>query len=307
MYMKHYTAKCLTALMLFFLFFTKGWSIDLRGKVIDRETGEPLVGATLSLPQIGRTTLSDNNGLFTFQLPAQRNYTLTAQYLGYRRQTLTVNPARTDTLLIISMETATDELSTAVVTATRRKNTETAAVTIQQTSMVVQSGIAGQQIRRTQDKDAGEVIRRVPGISLIDQKFVMVRGLSQRYNNVWINGSAVPSSEPDTRAFSFDIIPSSQIDNLQIIKSPAPEYPADFSGGFILIDTKEIPGQNSTTLSLQMGVNDQTHWQAAHFGKSSDMSWLGFPGSGRGIPGGIKAPVTQLPSGGVRSRLLLRP
>ena len=48
-----------------------------------------------------------------------------------------------------------------------------------------------------------------------------------------------------------------------------------------------------------MGGNDQTHWQAAHFGKSSDMSWLGFPGSGRGIPGGIKAPVTQLPGGGV--------
>lgn len=79
MYMKHYTAKCLTALTLFFLFLAKGWGIDLKGKVIDRETGEPLVGATLSLPQIGRTTLSDNDGLFTFQLPAQRNYTLTAQ------------------------------------------------------------------------------------------------------------------------------------------------------------------------------------------------------------------------------------
>lgn len=109
MYMKHYIAKCLTALTLFFLFLTKGWGIDLRGKVIDRETGEPLVGATLSLPQIGRTTLSDNDGLFSFQLPAQRNYTLTAQYLGYRKQTLTVNPARTDTLLIISMATSSQQ------------------------------------------------------------------------------------------------------------------------------------------------------------------------------------------------------
>ena len=299
MYMKHYIVKSLTALMLFFLFFTKGWSIDLRGKVIDRETGEPLVGATLSLPQIGRTTLSDNDGLFTFQLPAQRNYTLTAQYLGYRKQTLTVNPARTDTLLLIYMESATDELGTAVVTATRQKSTETAAVTIQQHSMVVQSGIAGQQIRRTQDKDAGEVIRRVPGISLIDQKFVMVRGLSQRYNNVWINGSSVPCSEPDTRAFSFDIIPSSQIDNLQIIKSPAPEYPADFSGGFILIDTKEVPGVNTTSVSLSAAVNDQTHWQAAQFGQGGGLAWLGFPGSNRQIPGGIKGALQQLPNSGV--------
>ena len=201
-------------------------AFSLKGKVIDRETGDALIGATLTQPQIGRTTLTDNEGLFRFELPSQRNYTLTVSYLGYRKQTLTVNPARTDTLLLIYMESATDELGTAVVTATRQKGTETAAVTIQQHSMVVQSGIAGQQIRRTQDKDAGEVIRRVPGISLIDQKFVMVRGLSQRYNNVWINGSSVPSSEPDTRAFSFDIIPSSQMDNLQIIRSPAPEYPA---------------------------------------------------------------------------------
>lgn len=105
----------------------------------------------------------------------------------------------------------------------------------------VASGISAQTIARTQDKDASEVIRRVPGISVIDDKFVIVRGLAQRYNNVWINGAAVPSSEADTRAFSFDVLPSSQIDNLLIVKSPAPELPADFSGGFIRIRTKVVP------------------------------------------------------------------
>ena len=58
----------------------------------------------------------------------------------------------------------------------------------------MQTGVSAQQITKTQDKDASEVIRRVSGISIIEEKFVMVRGLSQRYNNVWINNSAVPSS-----------------------------------------------------------------------------------------------------------------
>lgn len=49
-------------------------------------------------------------------------------------------------------------------------------------------------------------------------RFLPVTPLSQRYNNVWMNGGAVPSSEADSRAFSFDIIPSSQIDNLTIVK-----------------------------------------------------------------------------------------
>lgn len=128
---------------------------------------------------------------------------------------------------------------------------------------MVVSNISAQEIKRSQDTNAGEVIRRVPGISLIDDKFVMVRGLSQRYNNVWVNGGAVPSSEADARAFSFDIIPSSQIDNLVIVKSPNAEYPADFSGGFIQIRTKDIPSGNSIAASAGFNANSATSFSTA--------------------------------------------
>lgn len=80
---------------------------------------------------------------------------------------------------------------------------------------------------------------------LLQQEKHTVTSLSQRYNNVWVKGGAVPSSEADSRAFSFDIIPSSQIDNLTIVKSPTAEYPADYSGGFIIVNTKEIPETGS--------------------------------------------------------------
>ena len=113
------------------------------------------------------------------------------------------------------------------------------------TSSVIVSNVSAQEIKRSQDSNAGEVIRRIPGVSLVEGKFVMVRGLSQRYNNVWINGGAAPSSEADSRAFSFDMIPSGQIDNMMIVKTPTAEYPADYTGGFILINTKEIPTSNS--------------------------------------------------------------
>lgn len=85
-----------------------------------------------------------------------------------------------------------------------RKNTDAAMIEAAKLSDQVVSNISAQEIRRTQDNNAGEVIRRVPGVSLIEDKFVMVRGLSQRYNNVWINGGAVPSSEADSRAFSSE-------------------------------------------------------------------------------------------------------
>ena len=273
-----------------------GIDATLKGRVIDARTGEALVGATLQIVQAGQTAVSNENGEFVFRTLGQRNYTLVATYLGYHRVSMTINPARTDTALVVRMSELESSLGTATVTATVKRNTEASQVAAQRNSLVVQSGISAQQIAKSQDKDASEVIRRVPGISIIDQKFVMVRGLSQRYNNVWINGAAVPSSEADSRAFSFDIIPSSQVDNMQIIKSPAPQYPADFTGGFIMIDTKEVPHENSASISVGASVNDQTHFQRFMAAEGGKTDWLGFDNFRR-LQGGVHAPLQQTPGG----------
>lgn len=269
----------------------------LKGKVIDKLTGEALVGATIQILQAGKTAVSGDDGTFTIGGLGQRNYTLVAHYISYKKTTLTVNPAKTDTVVVVEMELLDESLGLATVTAQAKRNTENAIITAQRTSLVVQSGVSAQQIQKTQDKDASEVIRRVPGISIIDQKFVMVRGLSQRYNNVWINGSAVPSSEPDSRAFSFDIIPSSQVDNMQIVKSPAPQYPADFSGGFIMIDTKEVPNENSTRISVGVSENDQTHFSTFLYGKGSGTDFLGFDNGLRSLDGGIHGTLRNTTGG----------
>lgn len=268
----------------------------LRGRVVDATTGEALMGATVRIVQAGKTVVSDESGNFTFTGLAQRGYTLSATYLGYKKTDLTVYPTRTDSVIIVRMEEDENLLGTATVTAKAQHNTTASIVAVQKNSLVVQSGISAQQIKSSQDKDASEVIRRVPGISIIDEKFVMVRGLSQRYNNVWINGAAVPSSEADSRAFSFDIIPSSQVDNMQIVKSPAPQYPADFTGGFILIETKEVPNENSTKFSIGGSVNDETHFHTFLAGKGSGTDFLGFDNM-RSLNGGLHNTLQETAGG----------
>lgn len=286
-------------LLLCLLVSGKAWAdvaATLQGRVIDSQTGEGLVGATLQITPGNKMSVSDTDGAFTFQGLSPRTYTLTATYLGYQKVTLTINPARLDTVLVVRMEEMENLLGAATVTAHVKRNTENAIVTVQKNSLVVQSGISAQQISQSQDKDASEAIRRVPGISIIDQKFVMVRGLSQRYNNVWINGAAVPSSEADSRAFSFDIIPSSQMDNMQIVKSPAPQYPADFTGGFILIDTKDVPHSNTASVSVGASINDQTHFQSFHAGKGGKTDFLGFDNF-RSLKNGLHTTLKPTPGG----------
>ena len=197
----------------------------------------------------------------------------------------------------VELEQDHQQLGEVVVVADAKKNTENAIITQQRTSLVMQTGASAQQITKTQDKDASEVICRVPGISMIEEKFVMVRGFSQRYNNVWIYNSAVPSSEADARAFSFDIIPSSQLDNMLVVKSPAPEYPADFSGGFILVNTKDVPSSNLFTISVGTSLNDQTHFKKFLYNKGSGTDFLGFDNGFRSLKGGINAVLNPINNG----------
>ena len=179
----------------------------VKGIVTDAATGEPLIGATVTYAN-GRGTTTDIEGRFTLQIPKGR-YTLTARYIGYKTASIQIVVTNATQEVTLSLEEDETALGTVTVTAEAQRNTAAAMAREQQEAHVSLINVSEQQIRRTQDKDAGEVIRRIPGISIIDDRYVMVRGLSQRYNNVWMNGAAVPSSEADQRAFSFDIIPSS--------------------------------------------------------------------------------------------------
>lgn len=245
----------------------------VKGIVMDAETDEPLIGATI-LAENGQGTTTDLDGRYALTLPIG-NHTLIIRYVGYENQTIEVD-IKASVVVDIRLKPEVQMLQTAVVVGTALRNTEAAATKEMQEAHVTMSGISEQQISKSQDKNASEVIRRIPGVSIIDEKFVMVRGLSQRYNNVWLNGAAVPSSEADQRAFSFDIIPSSQLDNLKVIKSSAPEYPADFSGGFILVNTKDVPSSNSWGIGISGGLNTETHFRQRLFAPGNSKPFGGI-------------------------------
>lgn len=258
----------------------------IRGTVFDKATKEPLIGASVRANSNQTGTTTDIDGCYSMNLKEGKQ-SITVSYIGYADTTVVANIMAHDceTLLDIVLSPNATSLSEVTVTAVARQDTEAAMIEDERQSDVVQTGVSAQQIAKTQDKDASEVIRRVPGISVIDDKFVMVRGLSQRYNNVWLNGSAVPSSEADSRAFSFDIIPSSQLDNIVIVKSPAPEYPSDFTGGFVMVRTKYQPTRTGFDITLGTSVNDMTHFRDFKY----------YKGGGHYFNGKFDSPLVTYP------------
>lgn len=291
----------LAAALIFIIITFKAYAADIKGKVTDSTTGEALIGATVQIEGTPKATATDIDGLFAFSgLDENTDYTLTIKYISYKTKKIDGVRAEAQPQAIeIKLTPDEQTLNEVTVTGVARKNTEIAVIQMTKSSPVIVSNVSAQEITKTQDTNAGEVIRRVPGVSLIDDKFVMVRGLSQRYNNVWINGGAVPSSEADSRAFSFDLIPSSQIDNMQIVKTPSPEYPADYTGGFITITTKDIPAENTAELSVGGNWNDISSFSDFKYAKGSGTDFLGFDSGMRGLNGGINATMNSIAGNGV--------
>ena len=277
--------KLLTCILFLFLGICAiAQSGEMMGTIIDKSTGEPMTGASVVIETLAMGATADLNGHYSLKV-APGVYTLTIFYMSFNTVKLTgvIVEAGKTTEANAVMEKSATSLDGVVVVAVRRMNSEVAMITGIRAADVVVSGVSAQQITKTQDRDASEVIKRIPGISIIDNRFIIARGLAQRYNNVWINNNAVPSSEADARAFSFDMIPSGQIENIMIVKSPAPELPADFSGGFVKVATKSIPEENSIQVSYGVNLHTFTHFKDFKYAKGSPADFLGFDNGFRGM------------------------
>jgi len=262
---------------------------SIRGIAKDKATGESLPGVTIILEGTTIGASADAEGGFLIQNVNPGVYTVKASYISYNSTTtenVVVESGKTATVNFLLSQGAV-KLQDVTITAERKTNTEASVIAAIKMSPLVSIGISNQQILRSQDKDASEVIRRLPGTSIVDDRFIIVRGLSQRYNSVWLNNTATPSTEADVKAFSFDVIPASVIDNLMIIKSPAPELPADFSGGFIKIATITPPEKNSFFISFGTGYGEGTTLNSFLQDRIKGNNFAGFSNNKYDLPSGM--------------------
>jgi hypothetical protein len=144
------------------------------------------------------------------------------------------------------------KLDNITVRSVTKKESNVAVLNIIRNSFVISDGISIEYIKKTPDRTVGDALKRVSGVTIQNDKFVLVRGLADRYNLAMLNKTLLPSTEPDRRAFSFDIIPSNLVDNLIVNKSATANLPGDFAGGIIQVSTKEV-SNNFFTLGLGTG------------------------------------------------------
>lgn len=262
---------------------------QLSGRVINSKN-ESVSGATIVLSGSTKSLAADVEGRFTIKLEPSKKYTLEISAAGYTTKVIEdiqVSVGGESELLII-LEDKT--LAQVVVKSSVRKESTASLINLQRNNAAVSSGIAADFIKRTPDRTTADALKRVSGTSIQDNRFVIIRGLSDRYNAAFINNAQLPSSEPDRKAFSFDVIPAGMIDNIIINKTATPELTGEFAGGLVQVQTKDIPGKPFATLGIQYGYNFQSTFRPFLSNERSSTDWLGFDDGRRSLPG--EFPIT---------------
>lgn len=264
----------------------------ITGKVSDATTKEPLIGVTVIVGNITGTT-TDIEGNFRVEVPFG-NYELRADYIGYQPFQKSVTVSETKSFFFtIEMTEDKNMLNEVTVRSTRQTLTNIALIYEIRNARAIVSGISGEQIRRTQDRDASDVVRRIPGVSVMQNRFIVVRGLPQRYNTVMLNDAIAPSFEADSRAFSFDIIPSNMIDRVVIYKTALPELPGDFAGGVVKVYTTGMPAKDGFNINFQTSVRPNTTFRPFFEQPQGSLASLGYDDGTYAMPKNVPSPISD--------------
>lgn len=250
------------------------------GKIIDEENGQPVMGVTIRIGNTGTTTGMD--GSFSISLP-KGTYTATVSSIGYGTKEVSgieVSDNQTFELNVV-IKREKGQLAGVTVMSSARKEGVAALYARQKNTAEISNGISSEQISATPDKNVGEVLKRISGVSTNDNRRVVIRGIAERYNVAMLDGVTLPSTDVQVRDFEFDIIPSNLIDNIIVSKGYTPDMSFGFGGGLVQINTLTIPTKNFTSINFGGKYNDISTGKDFLGYKRGKQDYLGFDDGGR--------------------------
>ncbi len=259
----------------------------IMGKVVNKDTGEPLIGAVVMIEGTKLGAQADLDGNYLINSVPVGSYRVIIEMIGYAKLTVenAVVTAGQTAKLDFSLKTEDVVGEVVVVEATRLANSEAAMLSLRQQAPSAQDAISSEAISRSGASDAAAAMSKITGASVVDGKYSVIRGMEGRYSNTQLNGSQMPSTDPDRPAVQMDLIPAGLLDNIVVQKTFTPDQQGNFSGGSVNINTKDLPEQLTVKFSTSVSYNDNVSLKEGvltHAGSSKE--WLGFDDDYRSAP-----------------------
>lgn len=279
--MKNYNFKLGTLSFLFVLLsFTSIFSQGIiSGTVLDKESGETMISATVLVEGTDAGEVTDFDGKYQIKIDAG-TYDIVFSYVGYPEMKIEGVVVKDGGVTVIdallTMEKGGVQIEEIVVQAEAIKTTENAILVTMLNANRFTDGISQGEMAKLNISSADQAVAKVVGVSIADGS-VVVRGLGDRYSTAQLNGASIPSANPYKNSVNLDLIPAGLLSNIITSKTFTPDQPGTFTGGNVNIETKSFPETKSFKVSLSTGYNTQSSFQnnfLTHDG--GDLDWLGY-------------------------------
>jgi len=262
---------------------------EISGIVTSGEDNTALPGVNVIIKGTTTGTVTDIEGNYYIKNVPVGEYTLIASMIGYSKLTVTKLEVKPGDNKQLDFSLTSEALQTeeVVVTAEALKNTEVSVLKIQKNSANIVDGVSSELISKNNSSDGTDVLKRMTGVTISEGKYAYVRGVGDRYNNTLLNGASLPSTDPEKKSFSYDIIPAGMIENVITAKTFTPDKPGDFSGGLVQINTVEFPNYFTLSFNTTAGFNSNSTLKSFSTYNGGSTDWLGIDDGTRNIPGTI--------------------
>lgn len=261
------------------------------GRIIDAQSGQGMSNAQVQVDSSRIGGMSGVDGRFTITGVPAGTHVLRVRLIGFAPKTVTgvVVPSGGSVEQNITIDAATVQLAATVVTAQSERGSVSEALNLQKTAIGIVSSVTVEQISRSPDGDAAQAAQRVSGVTVQRGGNVFVRGLGERYTTTQLNGTRVPSPEPEKRTVPLDLFPSSLLETISTSKTFTPDQQGDFSGAQVEIKTREFPAIRQYSASITGGYNASATGASVLSAYSAGGEGIAMVGNKRDLPATIKS------------------
>ena len=225
---------------------------NIKGTVLDKQTKEPLTGATIQITGTAQGVVADIDGNYTLNVN-DGTYTITVRYIGYKDILLNSIKVKAETLLNFEMESDAQALGEVSVVAKKNLEGERALQIERQKATLAIENLGAKEMSIKGISNVEEGVKKITGISIASAGQLIVRGLGDRYSTTTLNGLPIASPNPDNKLIPLDIFPASTVHNITVSKVYDASAFADYSGAHIDISTKENVGSDFLSISFNAG------------------------------------------------------
>ena len=225
---------------------------NIKGTVLDKQTKEPLTGATIQITGTAQGVVADIDGNYTLNVN-DGTYTITVRYIGYKDILLNSIKVKAETLLNFEMESDAQALGEVSVVAKKNLEGERALQMERQKATLAIENLGAKEMSIKGISNVEEGVKKITGISIASAGQLIVRGLGDRYSTTTLNGLPIASPNPDNKLIPLDIFPASTVQNITVSKVYDASAFADYSGAHIDISTKENVGSDFLSINFNAG------------------------------------------------------